>query len=64
MWLHVDMKAGAQLPSNHRKENMPAATHAHLPLPVGAGRSIGEGRGIYIPLGSKLADDRWRAIRI
>ena len=44
MWLHVDMKAGCTTPFKPPlKENIAAlaATHAHLPLPVGAGRSIG-----------------------
>ena len=44
MWLHVDMKAGRtapfQSPMAHRIEVM-AKAHAVLPLPEGAGRSIG-----------------------
>ena len=44
MWLHVDMKAGRtapfQSPLAHRIEVM-AKAHAILPLPDGAGRSIG-----------------------
>ena len=44
MWLHVDMKAGCTTPFKPPlKENIAAlaVAHAHLPLPVGAGRSIG-----------------------
>ena len=44
MWLHVDMKAGCTTPFKPPlKQNIAAlaAAHAHLPLPVGAGRSIG-----------------------
>ena len=44
MWLHVDMKAGRtapfQPPMAHRIEMM-ARAHAELPVPGGAGRSIG-----------------------
>ena len=44
MWLHVDMKAGRtapfQSPMAHRIEMM-ARAHAELPVPGGAGRSIG-----------------------
>ena len=46
MWLHVDMKEGCtNLFRPPLKENIAsvAADHAHLPLPVGAGRSIGRG---------------------
>ena len=44
MWLHVDMKAGCKTPFKPPlRENIDslAATHAHLPLPVGAGGCIG-----------------------
>ena len=50
MWLHVDMKAGCTTPFKPPlKENMAAlaAAHAHLPLPVGAGVLLGEGRGEF-----------------
>ena len=44
MWLHVDMKAVCTTTLKPPlKENMAthAAAHAHLPLPVGTGCSIG-----------------------
>ena len=45
MWLHVDMKEGRTTPFKPPlKENIAAlaTAHAQLPLPGGAGRSVGK----------------------
>ena len=63
MWVHVDMKAGRTTPFKlPLKDNITAlaAAHAHLPLPVGAGRLLVEVKGnLPMPLRSELADDCW-----